>query len=206
MLGPIAAARPRVPIARTPVATMPGEEPAPARVEDARRRALARRARAIAIGMQSAVSSSIARPGSSLHSPSQWSYTVPGVTMPRGCARVTVAPCRCQAIVAPSGIGADRVAEPDPVLDDARRIVLGEDAEVERFERRPRSRRRRASRTRRGTARARASRRLRRRSSTRAFQNCVRALEQRVSRVERRLVDDVVQEIVAAHARARARG
>src|SRR6185437_7302555 len=50
---------------------------------------------AIAIGMQSAVRSNIARPGSSLQRPSQWSYTVPGVTMPRASARVTFEPWRC---------------------------------------------------------------------------------------------------------------
>jgi hypothetical protein len=40
--------------------------------------------------MQSAVSSNIARPGSSVHNPSQWSYTVPGVMIPRASARVTL--------------------------------------------------------------------------------------------------------------------
>ena len=34
----------------------------------------------------------IARPGSSLHKPSQWSYTVPGNTIPRASARATFAP------------------------------------------------------------------------------------------------------------------
>ena len=57
--------------------------------------------------------------------------------MPRGCARVTVAPWRCQAIGSRSvGIGGfNRLAEPRRGFDDhARRVVLGEDPEVERRE------------------------------------------------------------------------
>ena len=92
------------------------------------------------------------------------------------------------------GIGADRVAEPRAVLDDARGIVLGEDPEVERRERALRSRRRGASRTRRDTARERATRRPRRHSSGRAFQKFARALQQLVLRVQRRVVHDVVQQ------------
>jgi len=65
------------------------------------------------IGRQSAASSIIACPGSSLQSPSQRSNWVPGVTIPRGSARLTSALWCCQAIVA--------VAASAPTASQARR-------------------------------------------------------------------------------------
>src|SRR5579884_1631341 len=101
MLGPITAASRPPPIARAPAATMPARRPRhPAcRIASAGSPPFAR---PTAIGRQSAVRRSIPCPGWSLQRPSQWSYTVPGVTTPRASARRTVAPCRCHAIVAPS--------------------------------------------------------------------------------------------------------
>src|SRR5581483_9466922 len=101
MLGPITAASEPPPSARVPSATIPASRPRqPAwRIASA---GVSPLARATAIGRQSAVKSSIPCPGWSLQRPSQWSYTVPGVTTPRGSASRTIAPCRCHAIVAPS--------------------------------------------------------------------------------------------------------
>ena len=110
----------RPPSARTRLATIPARSPRqPAwRISTAGR---SPSARAIAIGMQSAVSSSIARPGASLQSPSQWSYTVPrrddAARLRTRHRRAVPLPGHRRAV----GIGADRVAQPCAVDDDTRR-------------------------------------------------------------------------------------
>ena len=135
MLGPIAATRSRVPIARTPVADEPGEEPAPARVEDADSGS------GLVTGTcerdRDAVRREQQHRAARLVAPQPVAVVVHGAgrdDAARLCARDR------RSVPLPGHrrsvrIGADGVAETDPVLDDARRIVLGEDAEVERLER-----------------------------------------------------------------------
>src|SRR5579864_3615515 len=119
MLGPIAAVTGVPPLsARTPAPTMPASRPRqPAwRIATAGRLPLVG-TRASAIGRQSAVSRSIARPGESLQSPSQCSYTGRAVPLP-GHRRAV-------------GICIDCSAQAGPVLDYAGGIIFCADPEVE---------------------------------------------------------------------------
>ena len=109
---------------------MPAEEAAPADVEDGERRR-SPFARASATGRQSAVSSSIAWPGSSVHSRRRARRDARGDPLRRG------SPARPgRAAATPSGtLGVDprSIREAAAVLDHASRVVGGEDAEVQRL-------------------------------------------------------------------------
>src|SRR5215211_2517231 len=102
MPGPTAAASSPPPSASTPFAMIPSSRPR----QPTWRTASAGRSpfmRAIATGRQSAVTSIIPCPGSSLHQPSQAWCCVPGVRTPSGEAFRTSAPCCCHAMRVRSG-------------------------------------------------------------------------------------------------------
>ena len=113
------------PRARAPFSTIPSSSPRQPTWSTAAPAAPFRRA--IATGRQSAVTSSIPWPGSSLHQPSPASCCVPRSRIPSGEAFRTSARCCCQAIRARVRIDLARLATgAPPVLDHALRIVTRE--------------------------------------------------------------------------------